>query len=381
MLTTDKTQNNPQADTINRPTHGLSRPDLSEGDEDTAGDTSDFGTYDTEEANPSTSPPTDDPTSGVPPLPSSQPLLSINITPAPPQKTLHSYFRLPADPVPPPPLPQILKRQQSQDEGSDSPPPKKPRVQGTSKSALAEAKYRAEADRGVVDHQKLENFKKKILILDPYAEFLVNNNARFVLHSKCAGVNKQKAPYNTTNFVNHVQTCTGPPKKRAHIANTDKKCLTDFIAGDAPGPSTSRATGPHPEIDLPCPGLTPERDSRIPTYLTRSQAAGGGSRPRHTISRELFAKPLGDLDKDEFAGILQLEAAEFRWLNFREQQFVRASACLKKSPSRREPAEPCNACVTVSKDPIFKNALARKFPKEENLKFVPHHRRAEPTGL
>ena len=386
MLTDDNTQSDPHGGTSDRPIHGVSNPDLSDGEGGTAGDVSTSGTCGPEEVGPSKPPPTDDTTSGTLPPPSPSPLLSVDVTPAPPQKTLHSYFRLPSNhapdgPVPPPSSPQILKRQRSQDDGGDSVASKKPRVQGTAKSTLAEAKYRAEADRGVVDYQKLEKFKKKILKLDPRAEFLVDNNVRFVLHSKCAGVNKQKTAYNTANFVNHVQTCTGPPKKRAHIANTDKKCLTNFIAGEAPGPSASRATHPHPDIDLPCPGLTPERDSRIATYLTRSQAAGGGSRPRHTISHEQFAKSPKDLDKYEFSELLRLEATEFRWLNFRNQQLIRASACLKKSPSRREPAEPCSACMIVSKDPIFKNALARKLPKEENLKFVPYERRAEPTGL
>ena len=120
---------------------------------------------------------------------------------------------------------------------------------------------------------------------------------------------------------------------------------------------------------------------RFADDLIRSHAAGGGSRPRHIISQEQFAKPLGELDNDELARVLQLEATEYRWLNFRGKQIVRASACLQKSPSWREPAEPCNACVMVSKDPVFKNAIVRKIPKEENLKFTPRQHRAKPTGL
>jgi hypothetical protein len=257
---------------------------------------------------------------------------------------------------------------------------KKPRVQGTSKSALAEAKSRVEADEGVVDDQKFEKFKKKIHELDPHAQFLVDDNPRFVLHSKCAKVNKQKAAYNTSNFANHVRTCVGPSQKRVHIANTDKKCLANFVAGNLPSPAPSKTTHSRPDVNLPCPGLTPEYDPRIATYLTRSQAAGGGSRPRHIISQEEFTKSLTNLDKDELARVRRLEAAEFRWLNFREQQFVCATTCSKKSASQREPTVPCGACVAVSKDPIFKNALGRKLPKDENLKFTPRGHRAKLTG-
>lgn len=284
------------------------------------------------------------------------------------------------DPGPPPPSPQTLKRQRSWNEEGDPPVPKRLWAQGTSKSALAEAKSRAEADEGVVDGAKFKKFKRKILKLDPYAEFLIDDNPRFILHSKCAEVNKQKAPYNTSNFANHVRKCVGPSKKRAHIANTDKRCFTDFIAGSIIGPSTGRATYSCPDTNLPCPGLTPEYDPRIATYLSRSQAAGGGSRPRHDISQERFAKPLGDLDKDELMRVYRLEATEFRWLNFREQRLVCATACLKKSPSLQEPAIPCGACTDVSKDPIFKNALGRKLPKVENLKFTPRVHRARLTG-
>jgi hypothetical protein len=319
--------------------------------------------------------------SGFSPSPQ-PPLPSVDIPPVPSQKTLHGYFHLPAkyaphNPAAPPSHPQTLKRQQLQ---HDLLVAKKSRAQGTSKSALAEAKSRAEADKGVVDDQKFERFKKKIYKLDPHAEFLIDDNPRFVLHSKCARINKQKATYNMSNFAHHVQTCIGPSQKRVHIANTDKKCFTNFIAGNIHSLPTSQTTRSHPDVDFPCPGLTPEYDSRIATYLTRSQAAGGGSRPRHVISQEEFTKPLGDLDKDEFTRVCRPEATEFRWINFREQQFVCAATCLKKSPSRQKPAVPCGACMAVAKDPIFKNALGRRLPKDENLKFTPRGHRAKLTG-
>ena len=338
------------------------------------------------ETAPGPPPPTDDiPSRSTSPHQSPPSINAVNIVPAPSQKTLHSYFKpsskhAPHNPPTSPPRPPILKRQRLRDEEGDSPVSKKPRPQGTSKSALAEARSRAEADGGVIDHQKFERFKKKILQLDPHAEFLIDNNPRFVLHSKCAEVNKQKAPYNTSNFANHVQICAGPSKKRAHVANTDRKSFNNFVVGNVPSPSTSRTTHMHKDETLPCPGLTPEHDSRIATYLTRSQAAGGGSRPRHIISQDQFSKGLGDLDKDELVRVCRLEVAEFRWLNFREQGFIRATSCLKKSPSLREPAAPCSACTAVSRDPIFRNALSRKLPEDKNLKFTPRGHRATLTG-
>lgn len=257
-----------------------------------------------------------------------------------------------------------------------------------SKSALAEARSRAEADEGIVDDKRFQQFKDKILLLDPYAEFRVNNNPRYVRHSKCSEVSKQKAAYNTAYFTNHIQTCSGPAKKRLHVGNTDRKCFNNLVTGNAACVSTGQVAQPCLDpippapsyTTLPCPGLTPMHDKRIVIYLTRSQAAGGGSKPRHKIAQEEFAKPLVDLNKTELGRVGHLEAVGFRWLNFREQLFVRAADCLKTSPSRQEPAVPCSACISISKDPVFKNALSRKLPKDEHLKFTPHAHRAKLTS-
>lgn len=313
---------------------------------------------------------------------------NIALPPALSQKTLHSFFNLSSKRelhvlVDQPSQPLALKRQRSRDNESVLPVSKKSRPQGTSKSALAEARSRAEADKGIVDDEKFRKFKTKILCLDGYAEFLIDNNPRLVRHSKCGEISKQKASYNTTNFTNHVQTCSGPPKKRLHAGNTNRKCFNNLVAKNALRSPTSRVTQLHPSHNapLPCPGLTFNYDKKIETYLTRSQAAGGGSKPRHVISQEEFGKGLGDLDQDELERVCQLEAFGFRWLNFREQRFIRAALCLKESPSRQQPATPCSACVSISKDPVFKNALNRKLPDDKNLRFTPHGHRATLTAI
>jgi len=377
-------QNEIRTGTVHNPIHDVGIPDLSDNNYDTVDDLDASRTSGLQQVTSSPEPLTD-----YTPLESSPspqpPVPTVKITSASSQKTLHGYFHLPAkvrssNLASPSARSQTLKRQRLQNEEGDPPASKKPRAQGTSKSSLAEAKSRAEADKGVFNHKKFERFRGKILLLDPHAEFLIDNNPRFVTHSKCAEVNKQKATYNTYNFANHVRACTGPSKKRAHIANTDKKCFTDFVTGSAPGSSAVQSNNPRPDITLPCPGLTPEYDPRIGTYLARSQAAGGGSRPRHVISQEMFGKALGDLDKDELSVVCRTEATEFQWLNFREQKLIHSSACLKKIPPRQDPTLPCSQCMVVVKNQIFKNALHRPLPKPENLKFTPQAHRATLTG-
>ena len=376
-------QNEIGEDTVHNSIHNVNLPDLSDSDEDSVDNLSTSRTSNLQQVTSSQTPPTDYTLPELPPSPQSS-IPSVNITSAPSQKTLHGYFHLPmkvgSSNLAAPSIRPQIKRQRLQDEEGDPPASKKPRVRGMSKSALAEAKSRAEADKGVFNREKFERFKTKILLLDPHAEFLVDDNPRFVTHSKCAEVNKQKALYNTSNFANHVGTCTGPSKKRAHVANTDKKCFADFVTRNIPSSSAVLSRNSSLNATLPCPGLTPEYDSRIGTYLTRSQAAGGGSRPRHVISQEMFGKALGDLDKDELSGVCRAEATEFQWLNFREQQLIYSSVCSKKIPPRQDPTLPCSQCMAVAKNQVFKNALHRPLPRPENLKFTPRGHRATLTG-
>ena len=321
----------------------------------------------------------DPPDSATPGFPSSS---SPSITPTSntpasnvaPQKTLHSYFLSSEQPHPTQPtLPRSLKRKSPATVIANVDPPKRPRQRGTSKSAQFEAKSRQAADEGRYDSQKFDRFKLKILNLDPNAEFLIDGNPRIVRHSNCAVTVHMKATNNTTAFTKHIEHCKGPTKKRVAIANTDRNCLTKFLNSAA----SSAATTSLPSITLQCPGLTPERDERIWTYLVRSQAAGGGSRPRHVIAKGLFRKTFGDLRPGQRKKVLRVEAAEFQWINYREQQMILSSKCLKESPSRREPADPCSECIALSKWRVFKNALHREMPKQQNLKFTPHVHRAQ----
>ena len=281
-------------------------------------------------------------------------------TTALPKKTLFGYFQSSSEqcqhhPIHPPPPTPPLKQKSSPEEMSIS-NVKKPRQLGTSKSSQFEAKSRVAADEGKYDPQKFEKFKSKILILDPNAEFLVDGNPHIVRHSKCFGVVQMKAANNTSGFAKHLERCKGPTKKNAPVANTDKQCLVRFLNGQRRTVSATHGTPPSSHA-LPCPGLTPERDERIWTYLVRSQAAGGGSRPHHIIAQDLFKKTFKNLRPGQQKRVLRVEATEFRWINYREQQMILSVSCSKESPSQCEPAEPCGECIALLKCRVFKNAL------------------------
>jgi len=281
------------------------------------------------------------------------------------------------------PTQSTLKRKTSLDEKGKPPALKKHKPPGTSKSAQYEAQARAAAENGApIDPDKFSRFKSKILKLDPRAEFLVGGDVRMVRHSKCGGAKKQKSPYNTSYFADHVEKCQGPSKKNAHTLNIDRSILTNFLQRQGPSTSTNCNPSARPDgIAHPCCGLTPEHDPRISVYLMRSQAAGGGSRPRQDIVNQLFGGEMkwADLNRRQQLRVERIEATEFCWLNFREQGLILSTMCLKTLLTE-DPTQPCGECSNLLKNKVFKNALRRKLPKEENLRYTPLTYRAKMTG-
>lgn len=301
-----------------------------------------------------------------------------------PPNTLHAFFGIPhRSPSVTGPTSSIPKRKASSNEKAILPVSKKHKPLGTSKSAQYEAQARAAVDNGApVDSNKFSQFKSKILKLDPHAEFLIGGDVRMVRHSKCGGVKKQKSPYNTSYFVEHVEKCRGPSKKNAHVTNINRSVLTNFLQRQPSGTPTDPSTSSRPNsIMHPCCGLTPEQNSQISVYLMRSQAIGGGARPRRDIVRQLFGEEMkwGDLNKHQQLRVERIEATEFRWLNFREQGFILSATCLK-TLSSEDPQQPCSECSDLTRNKVFKNALRRKLPKEENLRYTPSAYRAKMTG-
>lgn len=164
-------------------------------------------------------------------------------------------------------------------------------------------------------------------------------------------------------------------KKKAHAADVNRSVFAGFLQNR----SSSTSTNPNPlacpddiTCSHPCGGLTSERYPQISIYLMRSQAVGGGARPRKDIVHQLFGEDVkwGDLNERQKLRVERTEAIEFQWLNFREQGFVLSATCLKNSSSK-DPAQSCSECSNLLKNKVFKNTLQWKLPKEENLRYTP----------
>jgi hypothetical protein len=173
--------------------------------------------------------------------------------------------------------------------------------------------------------QKILRFRTNVLALDPCAEFFVDGNPLKVLHSKCRGPSVQVATNDVSNFREHVSIC-----KTIHQAS---------IAPVRP-------------TQLPCPGFNLE---------------------------ELCGKAFISLPSDERQHVTStVDASGFVWLDSREKRSIISKACLKKSPSHRDPAQPCASCSKVVELSNIKETICRVILKPKYEFFNPF-RNANPT--
>ncbi|KAF6765888.1 hypothetical protein DFP72DRAFT_996748 [Ephemerocybe angulata] len=231
---------------------------------------------------------------------------------------------------------------------------------GESRSAIASKLNREKIKAGeyTPNQARYNNWKAKILGHDGSAEFGENSSYKKATSKARALDDPPAEPEKVTkasSILNFFKPAP-PPKKNA--TKEPKKHVPP------PPPST-------PPPLVPCPGLTSLDDNRIPRYLQRTQAAGGGARALHIISQEVFGKSfskLEDLDKKE--QVLDIQYHERTWKNEHQKLRVYSTACEKQvvsgAPKRNRP---CPGCATVLLSKKFQVAL-RKLPGT-HFKFIP----------
>ena len=86
---------------------------------------------------------------------------------------------------------------------------------GINKSSINSRKLNEQVNAGVFEPnpKKMQNFRAKILELDPKAEFSLTD-IRVVRHFKCGEEKIMKEPYNIANFKTHIQSCKGSKKSQ-----------------------------------------------------------------------------------------------------------------------------------------------------------------------
>lgn len=246
-------------------------------------------------------------------------------------------------------------------------------VVGTSRSARTARTQNEQVADGtfVIDNRKLLQFKRKIRLVDPGAGFMVEGNVKRVMHSLCGKDFTMKQPYNTGHFTRHVGTCTGPPKTIRGRKNTS--------APTPPGTGIFRFLVPKnqtimPPQSLPCPGLTKSQHERIPIYLSRSSAPGGGVTSRTIVARKIYSgHKYSQLTRVQKANVRRIQVLQFRWINDHHEERVVSAKCLKMVATKAglEEAEPCVECVALLRLGTLRSVLSRPIPDDKNLKYIP----------
>lgn len=245
---------------------------------------------------------------------------------------------------------------------------------GQSKAARSEKKAREEADNGVCkDPAKREDWKKRILQIDPHAEFY-EDQLRAIRCSNC-GEKKMATKLNSIDsFKDHHCRCVAKgydqkkaKSKTAHTSTLPALFKRLVTLGKV---ITGKREKFRPE---PCPGLTVCDDQRIPLYLKRSSAAGGGGRSVAKIAGEIFSNSFTQLSRTRKTHVLLQQAHEQRWRN--DHQGMRvfsttcATTCNGHSKSDARPL-PCQACASLLKLHRFQTILNKPTPANENYKYI-----------
>lgn len=163
---------------------------------------------------------------------------------------------------------------------------------GLSKSAQAEKRYAEALDAGRFDPKKMAAFKEACLAADACAEF----NAQRLRAVRCSNCSKeticaaQSGAPNHHRFTEHSRKCKGGTIRlpRTQLATAKTSMLTSGVFKGfqklsakvthiLKHPNSSPRGSPTIPKHFPCPGITEADKLKVPIYLRRSSALGGGS--------------------------------------------------------------------------------------------------------
>lgn len=218
----------------------------------------------------------------------------------------------------------------------------------------------------VLNPKRWMSFREKVILLDRDAI----TEPKSVRHSKCGKFIQMKEPYNIAYFESHVAKC----KKRT----TSNMMTIKNMFKNHPQPKREKIDSKPSTTStrIPCPGLSASDHPRIPLYLERTPATGGGSSKINKISASLYPEVrYTDLSTEEQQNVLAAQRLERRWRNEHDLQRVYSMECKKvaqtSESSLNDYVGPCYQCLAILSDPGFRKVLLKEKPDSENVKYTP----------
>jgi hypothetical protein len=247
---------------------------------------------------------------------------------------------------------------------------------GLSRAATAARELRKKVQNGEFKPNliKLEKWVTEIKSIDKNAE-VNRKTAKDIRHSKCGRWYKAKEPYDTYRFRKHVNDeCASLPKSAAAGIPTISQWRQKFDI-DVHNPNSPKA----PRCQ-PCPGITERDDHRVPIYLERTGATGGGARSITIIAKERFGKIFSLLSKRRKQEVLDVQNHEHKWHNDHKNNRVFSHDCLKdvERTDDNNRVLPCPNCACLLRNHNFRQALNKPRPKDENFAYI--NKRWRPSG-
>ncbi|KAL0563690.1 hypothetical protein V5O48_018374, partial [Marasmius crinis-equi] len=197
---------------------------------------------------------------------------------------------------------------------------------GISKGAMSQKASRIAADNGDVNPVLRAKWKKKILAIDKRAGF--NENPGRLHAVRCSNCGKEQlvsSAYNISRFRKHYHTCQRKNRQRkkcnptAQTNTLTSSFYTEYFKAAAKQDQSKTVQPKTPPKPLPCPGLGEAEEHRIPDYLRRTGASGGGARSIHAISKQLFKKKYRNLTRAQKSLVIDTQTHEHRWRNDQER--------------------------------------------------------------
>ena len=199
-------------------------------------------------------------------------------------------------------------------------------------------------------------------------------------HVRCSNCGKWQAmpdltPSKTAVFRKHHDSCKEKnyDKKKANSKTARTSTLTSAAFAHIFSRTFLTAKNQHPCLLEPCPGLSKADNVRIPQYLKRSCAPGGGARSVTRIASEFFTKPFSELSDDKQEKVNVQQRHEHQWRNNHQTLrvfSVRCTATRLGHDQKTGRILPCRPCTELLNLRSFLTIINIPTPSNKNYKYI-----------
>ncbi|KAF7291442.1 hypothetical protein MIND_01289300 [Mycena indigotica] len=199
------------------------------------------------------------------------------------------------------------------DSESDVEPPKaRPAGTGTARSSVHTRNARQAFREGTfrLDMLRYKGWLEGMAEIDDKFAYRPGNVVEWRC-SKCYEWMKGKQPYDLTRARQHSASCGIKKRKyKKHTQNTHR--MDEYLSA---GKASRKEAEFRTLSRVPCPGIGPDDDIRVTTYLERTAVSGGGGQSVTALSKQFFKRFFSRLDSKQRRQVLDAQEQSHTWEN------------------------------------------------------------------